>query len=63
MGSLAAEIAQANHFPDADYRSVLKELKKQQVTGEAILPFYEKRLKEIEQLIVQHKIVSLWRGR
>ncbi len=38
---------------------MIRELKKQQLVGDAILPFYENRLKQIEQIIVAQKIVSL----
>ena len=35
-----------------DYRDVIRELKKKQITGDAILPFYKERLKAIEDIIV-----------
>jgi len=59
MKVLAAEIAQQRHLPSPDYRDVIRELKKQQIVGDAILPFYENRLKQIEQIIVEHQIVSM----
>jgi Bacterial protein of unknown function (DUF885) len=59
MAPLAAEVAQAKGYPFADYRAVIAELKKTQITGEAILPFYEKRLHTIEQLIIAHDLVTL----
>ena len=37
----------------------MRELKKQQLVGDAILPFYEKRLKQIEKIIVEQQIVTL----
>lgn len=40
-------------------RAVIGELKKQQFTGDAILPHYEARIRELEKLIVEHKIVTL----
>ena len=43
----------------SDYRDVLRELKKDQVVGEAILPLYRKRLAEIEAIIVRENIVTL----
>ena len=55
MAPLAAQIAKANGYPSSDYRAVIAELKKKQITGEAILPFYENRLHEIEQIIVAHE--------
>ena len=34
-------------------------MKKQQITGDAILPFYEARLKEIEAIVAKQKLVTL----
>jgi uncharacterized protein (DUF885 family) len=59
MAPLAAQIAKANGYPSSDYRDVIRELKKKQITGEAILPFYEKRLHEIEKIIAQNNLVTL----
>ncbi|WP_041855326.1 DUF885 domain-containing protein [Candidatus Korobacter versatilis] len=59
MKSVAAQIAKQRNLPSSDYRDVIHELKKQQIVGDAILPFYENRLKQIEQIIVDQQIVSL----
>jgi hypothetical protein len=59
MAPLAAEIAKEHGWKSTDYRDVIRELKKQQITGDAILPFYENRLHEIEKIIVAHQLVSL----
>ncbi len=59
MKPVAAQIAKQQNFPSADYRDVMRELKKKQLVGDAILPFYESRLKQIEQIIVEHQIVTL----
>jgi len=59
MAPLAAQLAKANHYPSSDYRAVIRELKKQQITGEAILPFFNQRLHEIEQIIQAHNLVTL----
>jgi uncharacterized protein (DUF885 family) len=59
MAPLAAQIAKTDGYPSGDYRSVVAELKKKQITGEAILPFYENRLREIEQIIVAKNLVTL----
>jgi Bacterial protein of unknown function (DUF885) len=59
MAPLAARIARANGYGSSDYRAVIGELKKNQITGEAIVPFYERRLHEIEQLIRAHDLVTL----
>ncbi len=59
MAPLAAEIAKEHGWSSTDYRDVIRELKKQQLVGDSILPFYEKRLGEIEKIIVAQKLVTL----
>jgi uncharacterized protein (DUF885 family) len=59
MKPIATEIAKQRNLPSSDYRDVIRELKKQQLVGDAILPFYEERLKQIEKIINQHQIVTL----
>lgn len=59
MKTVAAHIGQQRHLPSSDYRDVIHELKKQQLVGDAILPFYENRLKQIEQIVVDQQIVTL----
>lgn len=59
MAPLAARIAKAHGYPSADYRSVVAQLKKQQITGAAILPFFEKRLHDIERIIAAKGLVTL----
>jgi uncharacterized protein (DUF885 family) len=59
MVPLAARVAKAHGFPSSDYRAVIAELKKQQITGEAILPFFNNRLHEIEKIIVARNLVTL----
>jgi uncharacterized protein (DUF885 family) len=59
MAPLAAQVARANGYSSSDYRAVIAELKKKQITGEAILPFFEGRLKEIEHIIVANNLVQL----
>ena len=59
MKPIAAQIAKERHLPSSDYRDVMRELKKQQLVGDAILPFYEERLKQIEKIIVDKQIVTL----
>ncbi|MGA3318037.1 MAG: DUF885 family protein [Candidatus Korobacteraceae bacterium] len=41
MKSVALKIAKERHLPSSDYRDVIRELKKQQLVGDAILPFYQ----------------------
>jgi uncharacterized protein (DUF885 family) len=59
MAPLAAQVAKANGYPSSDYRAVIAQLKKQQITGDAILPFFTKRLHQIEQIIVAEDLVTL----
>ena len=59
MKSVALKIAKQRNLPSSDYRDVIRELKKQQLVGDAILPFYQERLKHIEKIIVDQQIVSL----
>jgi uncharacterized protein (DUF885 family) len=59
MAPLAAQVAKANGYSSSDYRAVIAELKKKQITGEAILPFYEKRLHDIEKIIVAKNLVTM----
>jgi uncharacterized protein (DUF885 family) len=59
MSRIAARIAKAKGYSSSDYRTVIAELKKKQITGDAILPFYQNRLHEIEQIIVAKNLVTL----
>jgi len=59
MKPIAAQIAQQRHLPSSDYRDVIRELKKSQLVGDAILPFYENRLKQIEKIVIDQQIVTL----
>ncbi len=59
MMPLAAQIAKANGYPSADYRAVIAKLKEKQITGPAILPFFENRLHEIEAIIKSQNLVTL----
>ncbi len=59
MKPLAEQIAKQRGLPSSDYRDVVRELKKAQIVGDAILPLYEERLKQIEKIIVDHQLVTL----
>jgi hypothetical protein len=59
MASLAMQVAQSNGFSSSDYRAVIAELKKRQITGAAIVPFYEQRLHDIERIITTNSLVTL----
>ena len=59
MKPIAEQIAKQRHLPSSDYRDVIRELKKQQLVGDTILPFYQERLMQIERIIVDKQIVTL----
>ncbi len=59
MTALAPEVAKAKGWTVTDYRDVIRELKKQQLVGEAILPHYQARLKDLETIITREKLVTL----
>ena len=59
MQTIAAQIAKQHGWPSSDYRDVIKKLKENQLMGDAILPFYQQRLKDIEAIIVDQKLVAL----
>ncbi|HEY7406322.1 MAG TPA: DUF885 domain-containing protein [Candidatus Angelobacter sp.] len=59
MQQIAAKIAKERGWKSSDYRDVIRELKKDQLVGEAILPQYEQTLKKIEEIIRQQRLVTL----
>jgi len=59
MGKVASEVASLRKFPSNDYRDVIRELKKEQLEGEAILPHYKQRLSDLEKIIREQKLVTL----
>ncbi|WP_437595421.1 DUF885 domain-containing protein [Sorangium sp. So ce590] len=59
MQKLAVSIAAARKLPSADYRDVIRALKKEQLVGEAILPHYKERLAQIEAIIRRERLVTL----
>ncbi|HUO32132.1 MAG TPA: DUF885 domain-containing protein [Bryobacteraceae bacterium] len=59
MQTLASRIASERHLPSADYRDVIRQLKKDQIPGDQILPHYEKRLAEIEAILRREHLITL----
>jgi len=59
MQSIARQIAEKSGYASADYRDVLKELNKEQMPEDTILAYYTERLKDIEDIIRENKIISL----
>jgi uncharacterized protein (DUF885 family) len=52
-------VAAQRHLPSADYRDVIRELKKEQITGDAVLPHFRQRLADIEAIIRREHLVTL----
>ena len=59
MKTLAPLVAREKGLAVTDYREVIRELKKQQIVGDAILPHYQARLEQMEAIIRREGIVSL----
>lgn len=59
MDSLASIIASKNGYASADYRDVIRELKKQRVQGDKVLDFYKSTLKDLERIIEERHLVTL----
>jgi hypothetical protein len=59
IARIAARIARERNLASADYRDVLRELKRNQIPADRVLAHYKGRLKEIEDIIVRERIVTL----
>jgi Bacterial protein of unknown function (DUF885) len=59
MQELAPRVAKEKGINATDYRDVIRALKKDQLVGEAIQPFYAKRIGEIEEIIRREHLVTL----
>ena len=59
MAPLAVEVARQHGWASSNYRDVIRQLKKAQLAGDAILPFYQARLKAIEEIVVAKNLVTL----
>ncbi len=59
MATLAPLVAKEKGYAVTDYRDVIRELKKQQIIGEAILPLYQKRMRDLEEIIRREGIITL----
>jgi hypothetical protein len=59
MEPIAAKIAKERSLPSADYRDVIRELKKDQIPGDEVLPHYQKRLAEIEGILRREHLITL----
>jgi hypothetical protein len=59
MMALAPAVARERGLKETDYRDVIRELKQAQWPGQSILPNYERRIAEIEQIIRREHLVTL----
>ena len=59
MQALATLIAKERGLESSDYRDVIRDLKKEQLVGDAILPHYQARIKDLEELIRENEVVTL----
>lgn len=59
MARLAIDIARSRKLPSADYRDVLRAIKREALPRDQILPFYRERLADIEKIIAREHLVSL----
>jgi hypothetical protein len=59
MESLAATIAPELGLSGLGYREVIRELKRHQLVGNAILPHYQHRLEQIEAILRREDLVTL----
>src|SRR5207244_3949229 len=59
MQTLAAQVAKQKGLKVTDYRDVIRQLKQDQLVGEQILPHYQKRIAQIEEIIRREGLVTL----
>jgi uncharacterized protein (DUF885 family) len=59
MRTIAPLVAKEKGFASDDYRDVIRNLKKKQFAGEAILPHYQQRIADLEKIIRENGIVTL----
>jgi hypothetical protein len=59
MKSLAPLVAKEHGFTDPDYRAVIHELKRDQLTKEQVEPYYHEVIGKIEDIIRREHIVTL----
>ena len=59
MLEIAAQVARVRTLPSTDYRDVIRQLKTDQLVGDAILPHYRQRLRQIEEIVRRENLVTL----
>ena len=59
MNITAGLIARERNLPNADYRAVMLELKKEQIPTDKVMPLYADRLAQIEEAVRKQDIVTM----
>ena len=59
MQSISRMIASERGLESGDYRDVLRELSKEQIPADEVMPFYRARLSALEDIIRENDLVSL----
>jgi hypothetical protein len=59
MSDLAQKVAQQRGLPASDYRSVIRALKQEQLKNDDILPHYQSRLAQIEDILRTQHLITL----
>jgi hypothetical protein len=59
MESIAARLAKERGWQSASYRDVIRQLKADQIVGDAILPHYQERIRQIEEIVRREDLVTL----
>lgn len=55
----AAELAKQRNWPESDYRAVIRRLKKERIPKDKLLALYQSRLRQIEAIVREKRIVTL----
>ena len=59
MDAVARAVAAERHYKSANYRDVLRELKKERVAADKVLDLYTSHLVKIEEIIRRERIITL----
>jgi uncharacterized protein (DUF885 family) len=59
MEGLAIQMQKQQGYKSSDYRDIIRELKKKQLASDKILPFYKKRLGDVQDIIRAEHVVTL----
>jgi hypothetical protein len=59
LKAMAPLVAKEHGFADTDYRSVIHQLKKQQLTASEIEPYYHEVIAKIEEVVRKERIIAL----